>query len=162
MNSNSAYMHGYCSPCNWLFYSFFSLSSLYLWLTSLSFSYFLSHLTLTNQLSLKADQPLLSTIRPASPIKYNSDSDGPWFRLASLISDHMKSTDFLDRPWSGYPRPWLSECRWFQWVCSIWSLMVASGWVWVILGLCWVSSSTEKTVAGWVWLDGEEEFMSLF
>ena len=75
------------------------------------------------------------TIRSASPIKYNNDYDGPWFRLASLISDHMKSTDFLGRPWSGDPRPWLSECRWFQRVCSIWSLMVVGcGWFWVCVG----------------------------
>ena len=122
---------------------------------------FLTSLSPINSLS-KPINLSYPTIRSASLIKYNNDSNGPWFRLASLISDHMKSTDFLGRPWSGDPRPWLSERRWFQWVCSIWSLMVASGWVWVILGLCWVSSSTEKTVAGWVWLDGEEEFMSLF
>ena len=30
--------------------------------------------------------------------------------------------------------------------------MVAGGWVWVILGLCWVCSLTEKTMAGWVWV----------
>ena len=24
--------------------------------------------------------------------------------------------------------------------------------MWVILGLCWVCNSTEKTMAGWVWV----------
>ena len=28
-------------------------------------------------------------------------------------------------------------------------LIVDGGWVWVILGLCWVYSSTEKTMVGW-------------
>ena len=119
----------------------FRLASLYLWLTSLSFSHsFFTSLSSINSLSNRlaspiqqSDQPLRSNI---VVIPTDHENDGPWFRLASLISDHMKMTDFLDGPWSGDPRPWLSECRWFQRVCSIWSLMVASGWVWVILGLC--------------------------
>ena len=226
MNSNRAYMHGYCLPCKWLLF-FFSLSSLYLWLTSLSFSHsFFTSLSSINSLSkpISLSDPTIwststikysgdfdgpwkrrtmipislshlrshendrlsrrtmirrskaltqwtsvipmgpwfrlaslylwltslssinslskpislsdPTIWSTSTIKYSGDSDGPWFRLVSLISDHMKMTDFLDRPWSGDPRPWLSERRWFQRVCSIWSLMVAGGWVWVILGLC--------------------------
>ena len=47
-----------------------------------------------------------------------------------------------------------NERQWFRRVCSIWSLMVVGGWVWVILGLCWVCSLTEKTVAGcgWFWV----------
>ena len=31
-------------------------------------------------------------------------------------------------------------------------LIVDGGWVWVILGLCWVCSSTDKTLSGWVWV----------
>ena len=114
----------------------FRLASLYLWLTSLSFSHsFFTSLSSINSLSkpISLSDP---TIWSTSTIKYSGDSDGPWFRLVSLISDHMKMTDFLDGPWSGDPRPWLSERRWFWRVCSIWSLMVAGGWVWVILGLC--------------------------
>ena len=30
--------------------------------------------------------------------------------------------------------------------------VVDGGWVWVILGLCWVCSLTEKMVAGWMWV----------
>ena len=43
--------------------------------------------------------------------------------------------------------PLVSQCHF-----CLMSLMVAGGWVWVILGLCWVCSSTEKTVASWVWV----------
>ena len=39
------------------------------------------------------------------------------------------------------------------WVCSLMEKTVAGSWVWVILGLCWVCSLTEKMVAGgWVWV----------
>ena len=34
------------------------------------------------------------------------------------------------------------------WVCSSTKKTVAGGWVGVILGLCWVYSSTKKTMAG--------------
>ena len=40
--------------------------------------------------------------------------------------------------------PLVSQCHF-----CLMSLMVAGGWVWVILGLCWVCSSTEKMVVGW-------------
>ena len=69
-------------------------------------------------------------------ISTNHENDELGFRSASLISDHMKTTGFLGGPWSGDPRPWLSERQWFRRVCSIWSLMVASGCIWVILGSC--------------------------
>ena len=43
--------------------------------------------------------------------------------------------------------PLTSQCHF-----CLMSLMVVGGWVWVILGLCWVCSSTEKMVVGWVWV----------
>ena len=101
----------------------------------------------------QSDQSFQSNI---AVIPTNHENDEPGFRSASLIFDHMKTTGFLGRPWSSVPSPWLNEHQWFQWVCSIWLLMVVGGWVWVILGLCWVCSLMEKTAAGWVWvwLDG--------
>ena len=131
MNSNCTYMHCYCSPCKWLF--FFPLSSLNRWLTSLSFSHFLYHLTLTDQLSLNVDQPLWSN---TVVIPTDHENNGPWFRSASLIFDHMKTIGFLGGPWSSHPRPWLNERWWFWRVCSIWSLMVAGGW-WLVAGCGW-------------------------
>ena len=129
------------------FLFFFSLSSLYLWLTSLSFSHFLSHLTFTNQFSHKADQPLQSN---TAVIPTDHENDGPWFRSASLISNHMKTTGFLGGPWFGDPRPWLSERWWFRWVHSIWSLMVAGcGWFWVCVGS--VARPKRRWLAGCGW-----------
>ena len=131
---------------------------------------FLTLFSLINSLS-KMISLFDPTIRLASLIKYNGDSDRPWFRSASLISDHMKTTNCLGRPWSDDPRPWLSECRWFRQVCSIWLLMVAGcGWFWVCVGS--VARRRRRWLAGcgwfywsigvgdfvevwvWVWLDG--------
>ena len=153
MKSNRAYMHGYYLPCKWLFYSFFSLSPLST-LDSPHSLFLISFLTLFSLINSLSKMISISdpTIRLASLIKYSGDSDGPWFRSASLISDHMKTTSCLGKPWSDDRRPWLSERRWFRQVCSIWLLMVVGGWVWVILGLCWVCSLTEKTMANWVWV----------
>ena len=77
---------------------FFSLSSLNRWLTSLSFSHFLYHLTLTDQLSLKADQPLWSN---TAVISTNYDSNQPlsspitWKRPA-FLADHDLTIQGLD------------------------------------------------------------------
>ena len=128
---------------NDFFILFFSLLSLPLTHLTLFFSF---------PFSPHPHRSILSQSQLASPIKYSGDSDGPWFRSASLISNHMKTTGFLGRPWFGDPRPWLSERWWFWWVRSIRLLMVVGGGVWVILGLCWVYSSTEKTMASWVWV----------
>ena len=67
---------------------FFSLSSHYLWLSPLSFSHFLSHLTLTDQLSHMPSEQLSHFIKlsPTHIVDSSPIVDLLWIR--STLSDH--------------------------------------------------------------------------
>ena len=120
---------------------FLSLLSLPLTHLTLFFSFPFSPHSLRSTLSQswsasliqQSNQPLWSN---TVVIPTDHENNGPWFRSASLIFDHMKTIGFLGGPWSSDPRPWLNERWWFWRVCSIWSLMVAGGW-WLVAGCGW-------------------------
>ena len=126
------------------FLFFFSLSSLYLWLTSLSFSHFLSHFTLIDQFFLKANQPLQSN---TAVIPMDHDFDQPlsspitWKRLA-FLADHDLAIPGLDSVNAGDSDGFvLFDCWWW--------LVAACGWFWVYVGS--VARRKRRWLAGCGW-----------
>ena len=123
---------------------FFSLSSLNRWLTLLSFSHFLYHLTFTDQLSLKADQLLWSN---TAVISTNYDSNQPlsslitWKRPA-FLADHDLTIQGLDLVNTGDFDRFVLFDRW-------WWLVAGCGWFWVCVGSAAWQRRRWLTGCGW-------------
>ena len=97
----------------------------------------------------------LSPINSLSKLISLSDQIQRWFRQTMILislshlrshkNDRLSQQTMIRR--SKALTQWMSVIP-----TSLFYLIVDGGWVWVILGLCWVCSSTKKTVAGWVWV----------
>ena len=163
-----SYLHGYCSSCIYYFIICFSLLSLSPLSCFISSLVHWSHLRpLISLISFTIDT--ISTGKPWCTRPRNdavAKLSGTWcvglaevivngYWLGVLIRLMVGFDGYWSVGWWWVLHPlmwrrnerWSNERWWFWRVCSIWSLMVACGWVWVILGLCWVCSLTKKTVA---------------
>ena len=116
--------------------------------------------------TIQSASPIISTCRwtrwrHSAHMKTTGLLDGPWFgdprpwrfRIRWVLAEASLPSWCLDLWLLGFDPffiiclisvfwdfIWLGWMGWWWWLCgcSIWLLMVAGGWVWVILGFCWV------------------------